>query len=616
MNSVLRAFPQRGPLGVVAALTVLTLLISIPAMAGGDKAASLDYWNMAMKLFGGLAIFLYGMEIMTQALREVAGDKMKNILAKMTTNRFAGVATGAVTTAVVQSSSVTTVIVVGFVTAGLMNLHQAIGVIFGANIGTTITAQIVAFKVTKYALLMIAAGFFMWIASKNDKTKQWGLMLLGLGLVFFGMKVMGGAMKPLRSLPAFHELMQNMATPIYGIGVAAVFTGLIQSSSATTSIVIVMASQGLVTLEAGIALAFGANIGTCVTALLACIGKTREAIRAAVVHLLFNILGVLIWIAFIDDLASMVRALSPVAEVGLSGTEKIAAETPRQIANAHTIFNTANTFIFIFFVKQLADLVLKLVPDRALSDSEEEREEARAQYRPKYLDTNLLSTTSLALSMSWRETQRMSWAIREMLAGIPVSVFKANAAEMSTIRDMDARVDALYREIARYLTMISRNKITSKHANEAMMAMATITELENIGNIVRINFNHLSEKSSELQDYLTEEHHALLNDYHEKLMKSFQAAMSAFEHDRQDLAELVINMEEEMVLGIDKMVEELRANLLQLEKTDVHAYDVFVFQNGVLENMKRTYLHIRRIAKMVAQRESTTALIEYSAPNQ
>ena len=260
---------------LILLLGVLTWFFMGPAFAAADSQ-EMAWGSMAMQLFGGLAIFLFGMEQMADALKAVAGERMKVILAKLTTNRFMGAITGAFVTAVIQSSSVTTVLVVGFITAGLMSMAQSIGVIMGANIGTTITAQIVAFKVTKAALLMVAVGFGMLFFSKQDKIKHYGAMLMGLGLVFFGMSVMSDAMKPLRSYQPFLDLMVTMENPLVGILVAAAFTGLIQSSSATTGIVIVMATQGFITLPAGIALAFGANVGTCVTALLASIGKPRE----------------------------------------------------------------------------------------------------------------------------------------------------------------------------------------------------------------------------------------------------------------------------------------------------------------------------------------------------
>ena len=200
-------------------------------------------------------------------------------------------ATGAFVTAIIQSSSVTTVILVGFVSTGLMSLSQAVGVILGANIGTTITAQIVAFKVTKYALVLVSAGFLTQFVAKQDKIKQYGMLVMGLGLIFYGMSVMSAGMKPLRSFEPFIALMGSVENPIIGIAVAAAFTGLVQSSSATLGVIIALALQGLITLEAGIALALGSNVGTCVTAGLAAIGKSREAIRVAVAHVGFNVIG-------------------------------------------------------------------------------------------------------------------------------------------------------------------------------------------------------------------------------------------------------------------------------------------------------------------------------------
>jgi len=354
---------------VIPIAIVLGLLFVAPAFAasGGN---SIDWFKMGMTLLGGLAIFLYGMELMTDSLKAVAGDKLKMILEKLTGNRYAGAVTGAGVTAVVQSSSVTTVIVVGFVTAGLMNLAQATGVIMGANIGTTITAQIVAFKITKYALIMVAGGFGMMMLGRDEKIKHWGTMLMGLGLVFFGMGVMSGAMKPLRSYQPFLDLMSTMENPMIGILIAAAFTGLVQSSSATTGIVIVMATEGLVSLPAGIALAFGANIGTCVTAMLAAIGKPRIAVQAAVIHLLFNVFGVMLWFFFIPYLAEFVIYLSPAADAALTGQEKLAAEAPRQIANAHTVFNVANTVIFLPLAGYFAKLAQMIVPISSASFAE------------------------------------------------------------------------------------------------------------------------------------------------------------------------------------------------------------------------------------------------------
>jgi phosphate:Na+ symporter len=298
---IMRLFTLSGLLVAVACIRVFS--------AEGTNAAApsqLDIFTMGMGLVGGLALFLFGMEQLADALKARAGDSLKDVLARLTTNRVTGALTGAFVTACVQSSSVTTVLVVGFITANIMSLSQSVSVIFGANIGSTVTAQIIAFKVTKYALLLVAVGFAASFLGKREEIKQYGFMCMGMGMIFLGMGMMSSAMHPLRTYGPFLELMTQMESPLLAITVAAAFTGLIQSSAATTGIVIVMAGQGLISLPAGIALAFGANIGTCITAILASIGKPREAVRASMVHILFNIIGVLLWVGLIDQLGRIV----------------------------------------------------------------------------------------------------------------------------------------------------------------------------------------------------------------------------------------------------------------------------------------------------------------------
>ena len=282
-------------------------------MSSPESVGTLEVGAILTGLGGGLALFLYGMRKMTESLKVAAGGGMKALLGKLTANRFTGALAGIIITAVIQSSSVTTVLVVGFISAGLMTLSQSVGVILGAAVGTTVTAQIIAFKVTKYALVLIALGFLTELLAKKERLKHLGIMAMGLGLIFFGMELMSQATYPLRSYQPFINLMQTMRNPFLGILVGTVFTAIVQSSSATTGVVIVLAGQGFISLNAGIALVFGANVGTCVTALLATIGKPREAARAAAVHILYKVLGVLLWLAFIPQLADVVRTLSPVS---------------------------------------------------------------------------------------------------------------------------------------------------------------------------------------------------------------------------------------------------------------------------------------------------------------
>ena len=326
-------------------------------------AGSLPLGEIIIGLAGGLALFLFGMRQMTDALKTVAGEGMKTLLSRLTSNRFSAAFAGAMITSIIQSSSVTTVLVVGFVSAGLMGLSQSIGVIIGANIGTTITAQIIAFKVTKYALLFIGVGFFVELGARREKVRQYGLMMMGLGLIFFGMSLMSEATTPLRSHEGFISWMQSMQNPLFAIATAALFTALVQSSSATTGLIIVLAGEGFISLNAGIALVMGANVGTCVTAMLSAIGKPREATRVAIAHVAFNLLGVALFVGLIPHLAELTRLLSPSFD-DLSGAARLSAETPRQIANAHTLFNVGNAFVFIWFTGPLARLSRWLVPDK------------------------------------------------------------------------------------------------------------------------------------------------------------------------------------------------------------------------------------------------------------
>jgi phosphate:Na+ symporter len=435
---------------------------------------TLQYGAMLTGLGGGLALFLYGLRKLTEGLKTLAGHRMKYVLARMTTNRFTGLLAGAAVTAVIQSSSVTTVLVVGFISVGLMSFTQSIGVIMGANIGTTITAQIVAFKVTQYALVMIATGFIVEVAARSERLRQGGIALMGLGLLFFGMDLMSGAMDPLRTWPPFIEFMKTIENPIFGVLVGFIFTALIQSSSATTGVVIVLAAGGLVTLETGIAIAFGANIGTCVTASLSVIGRPREAVRAATVHIIFNLLGVLLWIFFIPQFADLVRFISPTSPA-LSGAARAAAETPRQIANAHTLFNFLNAVIFIWFTHPIERLVLWIVPSKRIYVS---------TGSPRFLESMYLSQPTLALDRVKLETQRLGRRVYRMVSGSFDVVVKGNIDDISRMRARDDDVDSLHRAIITYLDKITHEDMVDPLPARVQTAFGVVNYLENIGDVV------------------------------------------------------------------------------------------------------------------------------------
>ncbi|MCU7867540.1 MAG: Na/Pi cotransporter family protein [Candidatus Thiodiazotropha sp. (ex Lucinoma borealis)] len=573
---------------LILILGVIATLLVFPVFADGGTEKGIEWGVMGIKLFGGLALFLFGMEQMADALKAVAGERMKGILAKLTSNRFMGAATGAFVTAIIQSSSVTTVLVVGFITAGLMSLSQSIGVIMGANIGTTITAQIVAFKVTKAALLMIGVGFSMLFASKQDRIKHYGAMLMGLGMVFFGMSVMSDAMKPLRTYQPFLDLMISMENPLVGILVAAGFTGLVQSSSATTGIVIVMASQGFITLPAGIALAFGANIGTCVTAMLASIGKPREAVRAAMVHVIFNVAGVLVWLMFIPHLAEFVTSFSP-THPELSGIERLGAETPRQIANAHTIFNIANTLIFIWFTAQLARVVEWLIPDRLL-------EEEGLAVSAKYLDDELLSTPSLALDRVRLEVLHMGEKVQDMLSRIMPAILTGDRKTLDDVAQLDDEVDILYEQIIDYLGKISKQSMTDNQTAEFLALMEAVGDLENIGDTIETNMVALGHERIDHGFSISEPTKQVLNGFHKVVRKSVDGAVQAVSQVNSQVAQSVIAMKEEINKMAESAAVHQASRLVAEEPNRIAAYTTEV---DIIEKQKRIYYFAKRMAKSV-----------------
>ncbi len=557
------------------------------ATPGADGPDVIDWDAIILGLLGGLALFLFGMEQMSDALKAVAGERMKDILARLTLNRFMGVATGAFITAVIQSSSVTTVLVVGFITAGFMTLSQSIGVIMGANIGSTFTAQIVAFQVTELALLLIAVGFLLMFTTRNERSRQYGAMTMGIGLIFFGMSVMSEAMEPLREYQPFLDLMRTLERPLVGILVGAVFTALVQSSAATTGIVIVMAGQGLIPLPAGIALAMGANIGTCVTALLAAIGKPCEAVRASLVHLIFNVAGVLIWFGLIDQLALLVQWLSP-AHPELTGARRLAAEVPRQIANAHTFFNVANTLIFIGLTHQFARLVTWLVPDRP--------EVEASAGRARYLDQELLATPSLALDRVRMEALRMGERVQEMLARIMPAIIAGNRESLTEIQRMDDAVDSLHAQIIGYLGKISRLSLTENQTAELIRLMSSVNDLENIGDVIETNLVVLGKERIDQGLSISQPTREVMNGFHQAVTKAVRGALQAVSQKNIPAARAVMDMKQEITRIADSAALHQARRLVAEEPNRIPAYTI---EMDIMEKLKRIYYFAKRMAKSV-----------------
>jgi len=364
---------------------------------------------------------------------------------------------------------------------------------------------------------------------------------------------------------------------------------LVQSSSATTGIVIVMASQGFITLPAGIALAFGANIGTCVTAMLASIGKPREAIRAAAIHVLFNVGGVVIWFLFIPQLAEFVAWVSPV-HPELTGVDRLGAETPRQIANAHTIFNITNTLIFIGLTTQLASLVERLIPDRDLD------EEVLAAINAKYLDQELLSTPSLAIDRVRLEVLHMGETVQEMLNKIMPAILSGNRQTLKAIEDMDDHVDVLYEQIIAYMGNISKRTLTEDQTSEFLGLMAAISDLENIGDTIETNLVVLGNERIDAGVSISKPTRKVLSDFHLVIERALASAIQAVSQSNEEAAKLVIDMKHEISNLADSAAAHQAARLVAEEPNRIPAYTIEI---DIIEKQKRIYYFAKRMAKSV-----------------
>ncbi len=550
------------------------------------ETLSLNWLQMLIGLFGGLALFLFGMDRMSEALRAAAGTRIKAVLARLTANRFAGALTGALVTAVIQSSSITTVLVVGFVSAGLMSVSQSIGVIMGANIGTTITAQIIAFKVTKLALLFIAVGFSASYFVKHETVRQYGSIVFGLGLIFFGMAIMGEAMTPLRSYSPFIDLMREMARPVLGIACGALFTALVQSSSATTGIVVVMASQGFITLPAGIALALGANIGTCATAMLATIGKPRPALRAAAIHVLFNVCGALLWLAFIEQLAQMAAFISP-SYPGLSGINRLAAETPRQIANANTLFNIINTFLFIGFTNPLAKVVTKMLPERP--------EPEKIITRPKFLDNQLVETPALALNVARLEVGHLGDHVLKMLLLAQEAMQKRELNLLLELEKQDDAADILHAEINGYLNRVGKQTLTDEESHEYFRIIQATANLESIGDVLETDLANLGRTWIGQDLRASETMYMLLNELFESIYRALDRAVSAIKDNDEKAAQETIAMRDDINSRVRAALKQQAHSLAVSGETHLQTLNA---EFELTDKLKRIYTLSKRIARL------------------
>lgn len=432
-------------------------------------------------LVGGLAIFIYGMNMMSECLQKAAGEKMKKILALLTKNPILGVLAGALTTAVLQSSSATTVMTIGFVSAGLMSLPQAISIILGANIGTTMTAQIIAFKITDYIYLFIFAGFLISFISKKEKVKNIGQTIFAFGLLFLGIETMGDVMKPLASSAFFVNMIGKVShIPILGVCVGAVMTLVVQSSSATIAVLQNFAAQAgpdgvtsIIGLAGAIPILLGDNIGTTITAVLASIGQPKDARRTAFAHCVFNISGAILFLFLVKPYAALIQFISP------KGNEIDVIS--RQIANAHTGFNLVMTLIWIPLIPLMVKIVMKLVPDGKGKETEVEVDE-----NPKYLDNKLIAQPAAALQLIAKEVMYCAKLVEEMIGKLQYRNGKIDKENAELVEEKAKMLQKLYASVNDYFaSLYSGGVLTEEQASQSAGMQYILCDIDRIGQLTR-----------------------------------------------------------------------------------------------------------------------------------
>lgn len=421
--------------------------------------------TLCLQLLGGLALFLYGMQMMSTNLEAAAGNRMKDILEKLTANRFMGVAVGAVITAIIQSSSATTVMVVGFVSAGLMNLNQAVWLIMGANIGTTITGQLIALDVGMYAPLIAFGGVVMVLFIKNKKAQNIGGIIAGLGVLFIGMTMMSESMVPLRESQSFINLMTRFTNPLLGILAGAVFTAIIQSSSASVGILQALAMSGLIGLDGAVFVLFGQNIGTCITAVLASIGTSRNAKRTTIIHLLFNVIGTLIFL-----IISLTTPFIPMM------VQWVPDNPAAQIANVHTIFNIATTLLLLPFGNLLAKAAIRILPDKKAETTDVDR-----WFDGVLSSQHVLGASSIVINELKVELKQMLGLAYQNVNSSFVAVEKKCADGIETIEAVEDEIDKMNHNLSQKVSRIFTLEMTGRDVETVNHIFKIIGNIERIG---------------------------------------------------------------------------------------------------------------------------------------
>ena len=531
---------------------------------------------MVFSLLGGLGLFLYGMKIMSDGLENMAGDRMRRVLELLTGKRLAAVGVGAGVTAIIQSSSATTVMVVGFVNAGLMTLIQATGVIMGANIGTTITAQLIAFKLSDIAPIILFVGMVMTIFLKKRKMNRLGEIILGFGMLFVGLTLMSVAMEPLRENEAFRNFIVNFKSPFIGILVGAVFTAVIQSSSASVGILQTLAVMGLIGLDSAVYVILGQNIGTCITAILAAIGTNTNSKRTAGIHLMFNILGTVIFLILLTVFPAIVTWVQSLS----------LDNAARQIANFHTVFNVSVTLLLFPFAKLMVKIVSLIIPEKTRPGTVEKR--------LVYLDARIAQTPAIALTQTMKELNRMGAITCDNFKLSLDAFFNMDEQKIRNVIEVEKTIDFLSDTITNYLISFRGADLPDHDLVQLGKLHHVIIDLERIGdraeNIAEYTVTLLDTKEKMTPEALSE-----LQIISDKTTAVLRKSLEIFEtRDLSQMDELEVMKKEVVMLQRDYTVNHIHR--LQKELCIPHTGVVFT---NMLASLERIASHAINIAYSV-----------------
>ena len=539
--------------------------------------------DIAIGIMGGLGLFLYGMNLMGDGLQKSAGSKLKRIIELLTSNVIMGVLVGMVVTMIIQSSSATTVMVVGFVNAGIMSLPQAIGVIMGANIGTTITAQLVSLDVNFLAPIALGIGIVIYMFSKKPKYKHIAEILIGFGILFTGMDFMKDAVKPLAGYQGFTDMLLSFGHhPILGVLMGFAITAIVQSSSASMGMLIALASQGLIPVTAALPILYGENIGTCVTSLISSIGASRNARRAAIMHLTFNVLGSMIFMLILSKpIVAIVTAIDP-------------TDAARQIANAHTLFNILNVIILLPFSKLIVKLALKLVP----ANEDEKEEDSKTV---KFIDDRMIETPSIALVNIEKETLRMGEKAKESLNAAMEGIMEKSNEKIELSFRREKLINDLQKSIINYLIKLSKASLDEESRETVDALFNTVNDIERIGDHAE-NIAELGKDIKDSEISFSDVGLVELKDMYNKVVSTYTYALEAMRTSNVDLACKVIKMEEQ----VDMMEKSCRANHMNRLNSSSCSIDSGVIYLDIISNLERVSDHAVNIAQQVIAERVTS----------